>query len=175
MKPEAWRGFVLCEQVICVSGSVGQESQRKVRCQVNVIGTWVWACSGCFYGLYAEWEARGETPTGTGLKHWREFCSQICVESARPSHFSQLAVAGDSYWYRLCDLYLLSIGHHSNKNIDPHNEAVHRNLKQLLSFEISLDWKVCVCVCVCVCYTQKHTWERWWSVAWLFWFFISYS
>lgn len=37
------------------------KGQRKVKCQVNVTGKWVWACSWDFYGLYAKREAKGET------------------------------------------------------------------------------------------------------------------
>ncbi len=54
-------GFVLYEQVICLSGSQWLKGQRKVRCQVNVTGKWVRACSWDFYGLYAKREAKGET------------------------------------------------------------------------------------------------------------------
>ena len=65
-------GFVLYEQVICLGGSQWLKGQRKVRCQVNVTGKWVWACSWDFYGLYAKREAKGETGHSVWQSVWQQ-------------------------------------------------------------------------------------------------------
>lgn len=65
-------GFVLYEQVICLGGTQWLKGHGKVRCQVNVTGKWVWACSWDFYGLYAKREAKGETGHSVWQSGWQQ-------------------------------------------------------------------------------------------------------